>query len=426
MDLKIKSIKKRLFEQYPFFGVIIDTVSYIETRNCLDFNGNPTVATNGNVIYYHPDFIEHLMEEELLFVFAHEIVHIAFDHVKRGKDKDEETWNIAADAVTNAFLKKDGLKPVKGAVDIPWAKKYNVEEVYRRLLKKKRRKKQKEQPHDVGHDTHRFWNEFKLETEATKIIEEAQKQFVELGEKEVLQKKTPSQTKELLEKMKQLIKSVSKKEDMNKHSSNMKGAGTETLSQKLKFDSVGIHEPLINWPMILKKPVEIVELDWSYQNAYLEDGVVSANLEESTSLHYYETEILLDTSSSISDELLRTFLRECKCILNFSKIKVGCFDTKFYGFQEIRSMRDIEEFTFVGRGGTNFCKAVESFSKTADVKIIFTDGEAYMPPQKLDIIWVVFGEQKIKPNGGQVIYVETEKLVDFSRKEKVLEKRWKK
>ena len=55
-----------------------------------------------------------------------------------------------------------------------------------------------------------------------------------------------------------------------------------------------------------------------------------------------ETEIVLDTSGSINEILLKNFLRECKNILQHTKLKVGCFDTEFYGFHEIRTEEDIE------------------------------------------------------------------------------------
>ena len=61
-----------------------------------------------------------------------------------------------------------------------------------------------------------------------------------------------------------------------------------------------------------------------------------------------ETEIVLDTSWSIDDNLLRNFLRECKNILKFSRLKAGCFDTLFYGFQEIRTEEDIDNMVFLG------------------------------------------------------------------------------
>ena len=33
-----------------------------------------------------------------------------------------------------------------------------------------------------------------------------------------------------------------------------------------------------------------------------------------------------------------------------------------------------------------------------------------MPKEKSDIIWIVFGEEKINPPGGKVIYIDNEQL----------------
>ena len=103
-------------------------------------------------------------------------------------------------------------------------------------------------------------------------------------------------------------------------------------------------------------------------------------------------------------------VRECKNIIQTSKVKVGCFDTMFYGFSEIRSENDIDKIKFVGGGGTSFDAAIGAFSKRVDNKIIFTDGCALMPAEKCNAIWVVFGGEKIKPNGGKVIYINDEQL----------------
>lgn len=125
---------------------------------------------------------------------------------------------------------------------------------------------------------------------------------------------------------------------------------------------------------------------------------------------YSENEILLDTSGSVSVELLKNFLRECKNIIKTSRVKVGCFDTKFYGFTEIRSLKDIDNLEYQGRGGTDFEVAQNAFSRRVENKIIFTDGYATMPKEKMNIILVVYGGDKIKPNGGKVIYVDKNEL----------------
>ena len=143
------------------------------------------------------------------------------------------------------------------------------------------------------------------------------------------------------------------------------------------------------------------------ENAIIEDGVISANLEEQP---MPETEIVLDTSGSINETLLKNFLRECKNILQHSRLKVGCFDTEFYGFHEIRTEEDIENMRFEGGGGTNFDVAVGAFSRRVENKIIFTDGDAYMPNKPLDAIWIVFGRIRINPKGGKVIQIDGEQL----------------
>lgn len=405
MKANIDDIKKRVVERYPMFGSMVECVDFVETRNCIGYNGNPTAGTNGNTIYYHPDFIDGLSEKQIIFIFAHELAHIAFDHMKRGEGKDQEIWNIATDAVINAFLKKDGLEFVPNVVDIPEAINYDAEEMYEKLMNERKNKKQnanndnENEKRDVGHDTHRMWKEKTLPKAKDRTIEEIKKQFAKKGEKAVFNIKDTKGLKKFLDEIKKgIIASIS-----------MAGDGTD--EEKVTFEQVGEGYPLLNWPLILKRQKEVVELDWSYEHAYIEDGVISSNLDETCYKLKYSTEIVLDTSSSISDELLRAFLRECKNILTFSDIKVGCFDVKFYGFKEIRDIKEVDEYEFVGRGGTNFSVAVKAFSKDADNKIIFTDGDAPMPEYCKDVIWVVFGPKRIKPPGGKVFYIDPNNLI---------------
>ena len=47
------------------------------------------------------DKIDTITKEEQTFVFAHEVCHIAFNHILRSEGKDEDIWNIATDAVIN-------------------------------------------------------------------------------------------------------------------------------------------------------------------------------------------------------------------------------------------------------------------------------------------------------------------------------------
>jgi len=172
-------------------------------------------------------------------------------------------------------------------------------------------------------------------------------------------------------------------------------------------DAIGTSKPLLDWRLLLRDTIHH-GYDWSYSNAVIENGIVRPVLEE---MPMPETEIVLDTSWSVDEDLLRNFLRECKNILPISKLKVGCFDTMFYGFHDIRTEKDIEKVPFEGGGGTDFDVAVNAFTLRVDNRIIFTDGEAPMPEKPLNVIWVVYGDEKIEPPGGTVIHIKPEWLM---------------
>ncbi len=391
MKYDIERLKRKMFVKYPFFGSVVANVSYKEDTTI------KTAETDGKTIYYNPNFLNTLNVSEQTFVFAHEVCHIAFNHILRSEGKDEYTWNIATDGVINQFLKRDGLEMVEGGVDIKDAINYDAEELYEKLIKDKEQEQKKEQ---AGHDSHNMWKDaikkFKEETSLTeqeKQIKEKQEQTKKMGEKDSF-KENLAEKKRKFEKLKrEILKEVSQR-------------GKTSNSVIRTINDIGKSKPIVDWRYILKETITY-NADWSYKNAEIEDGVISANLEEQP---HSETEILLDTSGSISDFLLRGFLRECKNILQTSKLKVGCFDTKFYGFHEIRTEQDIENMQFEGGGGTDFCIAVNSFTKRVENKIIFTDGHAQMPDTPIDAIWIVFGFEKIRPKGGKVIYISPQDL----------------
>ena len=398
--MNIDSIKRRLLVKYPFFGSVVANSNFIAEPAI------ETAGTNGTTIYYNPNFIESITNEEQTFVFAHEICHIAFNHIFRSEGKDKELWNIATDSIINAFLKQDGLPMVEGGVDIPDAINYDAEEMYKKLLEEKKQQKQQ----DVGHDTHSMWDnaikkkrqeqqsqsqqlDEKQNEEQEKKRNEEIKKLTELGEKEAFKQNKIARKKQL-EELREALASKSH------------GHGSITNSERRNITDIGMSEPLIDWRRLLKEAVKY-DVDWSYRNAGIEDGVVTAYLEE---MPRPETEIVLDTSGSINETLLRNFLRECKNILQTSKVKVGCFDTQFYGFAEIKDVSDIDNLKFYGGGGTDFDVAVNAFTRRVENKIIFTDGYADMPSTPIDAIWIVFGGIKINPVGGKVIHIDEKQL----------------
>ena len=129
--MNIDSIKQELLAKLPFYANIVNNTNFIEN------NSIPTVATNGKDIFYNSDFIQNINEEQRIFAFANVVCHIAFDDLKRGKDKDQTLWNIATDAVINNFLRQNGFTSIENAVDMPEASNYDAEEMYKIVLEQK-------------------------------------------------------------------------------------------------------------------------------------------------------------------------------------------------------------------------------------------------------------------------------------------------
>lgn len=471
MKYDIAALKRKMLVKYPFFGSVVASVDYKENKDIL------TAGTDGETIYYNPKYLESLSVEEQTFIFAHEVCHIAFNHILRSEGKDPELWNIATDGVINQFLKRDGLKMALGGVDMAEAINYDAEQLYDKLLQEKQQRQQQngqgnnqseqgnqqqnqqqssgssqgengqqqsqqqnssnsgnsqeqsggdsgkdlqeedKSKQDVGHDTHSMWEQAvkkhkeqqeksdKKESLLDKLLgkdakekeknelEKKQEELESMGEKDAFKKNLEDKKKQLEEL----------KEAISKQASQ---AGTSTNRDVRIVNDIGTAKPIVDWRYVLREAIKY-DVDWSYKNATLEDGVVTANLEEQP---MPETEIVLDTSGSINEVLLKNFLRECKNILQHTKLKVGCFDTEFYGFHEIRTEEDIENMEFVGGGGTDFDVAVGAFSRRVENKIIFTDGEASMPDMPLDAIWIVFGGERINPKGGKVIHITPEQL----------------
>ena len=252
-------------------------------------------------------------------------------------------------------------------------------------------KKYKEQK-EKGNENKNLSDELLKDKDKTEL-EKKQEELEGMGEKDAFKKNLEDKKRQLEELKEAILRQASQ-------------AGMSTNREIRKVNDIGTAKPLIDWRYVLREAIKY-DVDWSYKNATLEDGVVCANLEEQP---MPETEIVLDTSGSINEVLLKNFLRECKNILQCSRLKVGCFDTEFYGFHEIRTEKDIENMQFEGSGGTDFNVAVGAFSRRVENKIIFTDGESPMPKMPIDAIWIVFGDEKINPVGGRVIYIDDEKL----------------
>ena len=405
---------------------------------------------------------------------------------KSGVKRDPELWNIATDAIINANLERDGFTIKEGYVNMPEALDYSAEEFYQKLLQEKEKKEQEQknnqnqkqedgqeqeqdnqqgsgqsqqqdnkqdneqnqkqdkeqgngqnndnseqtenQNSDEGKsqgDDHSLWEEAfeqqqqqdskskekrdgqrnePKEQEQEEQIEDEQPymDFDERGEFEDNRKEKREKFKSRREKTEKDIRNIDK------------GA--------IELGDIGKSKEEINWKLLIRKEIEKSETIWSQRRSIAENNY-AYRLEENEIEDDAETEVMIDVSGSVDLELVKSFLRQLKPLLKQSKLRVGCFNEKFWGLVDIKNVKDIDKFTIPreARGDSAWTEdwdlAVRSFTKKREInKIVFTDGypcPGTMPKDDLkreNVIWLVYGNEDFKPCCGKVINITEKQL----------------
>ena len=241
-EKRLNYIRSQVLRKFPLLGV---TMSTLKTEVAV---GIETAETDGETVYFSPQFMDRLSDEEAMFVYAHEVMHVAFNHLVRSKGHRHELWNRATDAVINQILKSENLPLAENGVDIAEAINHSAEEMYEKLLKEREEKKQQQaqqngkgqsqrgesqkgaaepqqgdadddeenddENEQVGHDSHKMWK---------KAIEKAEKEQQRQQQKE-------AEPQSIFDKMKDMLKKK-KEEAESKEEGNDGGSSSDSLPQ---------------------------------------------------------------------------------------------------------------------------------------------------------------------------------------------------
>lgn len=381
------------------------------------------------------------------------------------ENKYYKIWNIATDACINALLTKDGLVFPEGVID----KKTNqpmefvkiedglyrsAEVIYDKLVKKEEEKEQNKDGNEQsdsneigggldgididdyqGFDSHDEWvsapentkndnsnsteesdkdddnKQTKEEANSTENGEELDdtedKNNSDAGKKEE-EKETTSSSIDETKAFEENKKARSQQTDKPLKDS------LSNLTKEVQNPDITPSKPVIPWQHVLVRTNKEIRPMWSTRRASRYNP--NPRIESRPVKERAVTEVVLDTSGSIEDVLLKNFLKQLLPLFKETEIKVGCFANDFYGFTELRTLKEVEQFKAVRKSsGTNFEAAATAFSKTNGSKkinkIVFTDGElGYAQRTRVDdIIWIVFGDRMdFKPLGGKIIRIQGE------------------
>ena len=108
----VNTIKRRLVAarailvlDHPFFGALSLRMNIEEETR----GRTRTMATDGRSLFYDKDYVRECSDQELVGLFAHEVMHPAMQHHTRRGNRDPELWNEAADYAINPILAEAGF-----------------------------------------------------------------------------------------------------------------------------------------------------------------------------------------------------------------------------------------------------------------------------------------------------------------------------
>jgi len=124
---KLAKALARTVLDHPFFASLLLGMRLREDR------GTRTACTDGREIRYNPDFIDSLRVDQVVFVLAHLVMHIAHLHPLRRSNRKLDRFNKAGDFAINGILLDAGLSMLPGALYKAEFRSLAAEQIYERL-----------------------------------------------------------------------------------------------------------------------------------------------------------------------------------------------------------------------------------------------------------------------------------------------------
>jgi predicted metal-dependent peptidase len=392
---KLTTARVGLLLKAPFFGNMATRMQMVESSEWC-----PTAATNGRTFFYNRDFVNSLTVKQLEFLFGHEILHCAFDHMARTGSRDRQLSNIAMDFAVNQILVDERIGEKITQVQICYDPKYRGmawEEIYDELY---------EQAEKIPLED--------LLKQLGDVLDEHLKEEEGAGEgdesdKEGTGKGRPRISKEDAQRIRDEIK-----EAMIQSAA---AAGAGKIPAAIQRMIKDLTEPKITWRELVQQEIQsIVRNDYSFQRVNrksMHSGAVLPGMKEATTI---DIAIAIDMSGSIGAEDASIFLGEVKGILDQYedfKINLWCFDTEVYNHKEISqdNAHDLEDYEPMGCGGTDF-EVNWDFMKDNGIQpkkfIMFTDGYpcgGWGDEDYCDTIFIIKGGMtEDAPFGQTVVY----------------------
>lgn len=380
-ELKFREAVTALLMTQPFFGQLLLKLKHIENPNLVP----RTMGVSKTELHYHPELIENLDRDELMFILGHEVLHKAWDQIERathyveskigpdGKPLDFRLFNCAMDFVVNDALKEQGvgkIPSIGGCFDPRFPHTMTPEEVYCILKKEQEEAKAKGKPDpSAGMDSMDDHMTDGDPTEADPI--------------------TPADVIQAAENHKALTGKYP--------------AGVDRLIGALKKPSNSPWKRLRQF--VVKSLPGFDTTSWRrLQRRPLVRGI---GMPGKVAVGAGTVGVVVDTSGSIGQEMLNLFASHMASIIDEArpeKLQVYWVDAKVHRTDTVKNgsqLRALLSRPVPGGGGTNMPKGVDAaIADKCDSVVVLTDGETpFGSRSNRPVLWAITGHRITAPHG---------------------------
>jgi len=373
LSQKISQAKAKLLVDKPYFGTLAAKLELIVNDDIESF------VSNGVKLEYREEYLESLEIEELAFIFANGAMHASLAHDKRRNNRSGWLWQMATDMAINDMLVQNGMKLPYGAHYRERFAGMYAEEIYAELKA------------DILRDD----EDLEYEADSADDVEQKDEkdsknehQTPEELQEEILQEQL------LAEEAVALLEREFKKGEAPLHIERF-----FTLEYEGKID----------WRDALK-----MALDRYFRDDYRllppsKKLLYSGIYLPSSSSQTFRLVIVVDTSGSVDEVLLNTFLSEVNFLMSLVahyQIELILCDDKVHSHRTFYSGERLD-VVLQGGGGTDFSVAFKFVAAHFDdVKLLlyFTDLEGLFPKEhpNYEVRWVT-SQSKETPFGSIIL-----------------------
>ena len=385
---RMKAVRRGIVKEYPFFGELIMNLQLAAAKV-------ETACTDGKYLLLDPDFEAELSDEELTFVFMHEVMHVVFLHCYRRSGRDSLLWNIACDHVVNSnILMAMGLEeyqvagePVMHRIEGKEASHYTAEQVYDMLLKECEKSGGLLKQEYILLDSHEIWGEMEGEC-----------------------------CQDAIDKWNELTLEATKK---------WYGTCAGVAAGCLKRYRLELYKAQLKWKQIVRDFIRYRSLDEDYgfrppdrrfqDEEFIYPGLNPEEAEVIENLWFF-----IDKSGSIPRKMLMEIIQEIEFGIRQVRNMQGMVSFFDMAVSKPIVFKNLRDFLKIGiplpNGGTSFYSVFQYALRhrrqyAPKGIIILTDGYAKFPEKNplpdVPVLWIILDNEIAKPAFGRCVHIDT-------------------